>query len=98
MIASRLRRRVALWICPELAGPDAEAAWPSALRPEWWWNAPVREFLTSAHRTMTIREARTVCLERFGSAPGASSISRFWQRLDALKAGRDPFTQQETAR
>jgi hypothetical protein len=88
--ASSLRRRLALWICPELCPqpqPVDQQVASQIFRgnkvPTWWWNTGVRDFLTGAHRRMRIEDARAEAVRRFGAAaPSKSSIQRYWARLD----------------
>jgi hypothetical protein len=98
-----LRRRLALWLCPELAAPQTATSehllWRGAQRPAWWRHTALRAFLTQAHRQMTIADAVAEARRRFGdAAPASSSVQRYWQRLDALQQGAtpSPATPEET--
>lgn len=95
LFSPSLRRRVALWLCPELAIPSAPRAVDPAslpifrgnIRPYWWRNEPLRDFLTASHRQLTLEETRTEAVKRFGDGvPSISAIHRYWTRLDNLKA------------
>lgn len=58
-------------------------------RPKWWYNLAIREAVIETHRQMTIAEACLVIRHRFPKAaalPSKSSIHRFWQTLDAVRA------------
>ena len=91
-----LRRRLALWLCPDLAPPPAPLPvdpidlplWDAEFaRPRWWGNAELRVFLTASHRKLTMAEARSEALRRFGEGvPSLSALHRYWQRLDALRS------------
>lgn len=95
---TQVRRRLALWLCPDLApqpwpsDPIDLPIWPGAFnRPKWWGNAELRVFLTTSHRRIKIVEARAEALRRFGDAvPSLSAIHRYWQRLDALRDAKAP--------
>ena len=98
LFSPSLRRRVALWLCPELAVPSAPRAIdPESLpifrgnfRPYWWRNEPLRDFLTASHRQLTLEETRAEAVKRFGNGvPSISAIHRYWTRLDELKAGHE---------
>ena len=90
-----LRRRLALWLCPDLAplpapmpvDPIDLPLWDAAFnRPRWWGNADLRVFLTASHRKLTMAETRAEALLRFGDCvPSLSALHRYWQRLDALR-------------
>lgn len=98
------RRRLALWICPELVPQsDRETQcegeflrelthlpiWPSARRPSWWHHLDVREFLTVAHRQMSCIEAERQGKQHFGErCPRKTAIHSYWQRLDVAKTGK----------
>ena len=59
--------------------------WPR--RPRWWGNAELRVFLTASHRKLTMVEARSEAVLRFGEGvPSLSALHRYWQRLDALRS------------
>lgn len=91
-----LRRRLALWLCPDL-GPVAPQRlatlsdlpqFPGKSAPAWWSNDPLREFLTQAHRKLLLVEAHALAVTHFGdAAPSRSALHRYWQLLDAQ---RDP--------
>jgi hypothetical protein len=93
-IASSFRRRLALWICPELGKPVLAAddqllaqVFRSNNVPSWSRNVRLRTFLTEVHRQMPIEDARAEAFRRFGAAaPSKSSIHRYWARLDHLLA------------
>jgi hypothetical protein len=97
------RRRIALWLCPELEVRAAQPVFdPSSLpvfrghyRPVWWRNEALRSFLTESHRRQTLEETRALAVEKFGDGvPSVSAIHRYWTRLDELKAASRPdFTQ-----
>ena len=65
--------------------------WKNGRRPRWWSNVALREFLTAAHRQMTLAEARAAAARRFGAdAPSLSGLHRYWAKLDTVfgpKAG-----------
>jgi len=95
-----LRRRLALWICPELGIPALPTVdtrrlklFPTNRAPDWWFNVEIRDFLTAAHRQMTIADARAAAVARFGQrVPSLSSIQRYWARLDAVATSAAPDT------
>lgn len=59
--------------------------WRNGRRPPWWSNLPLRQFLVGAHRQMTLQDARDKAVQTFGTGvPSASSIQRFWGRLDTV--------------
>jgi hypothetical protein len=102
-LSPALRRRMALWLCPELAVPVAITAvapitapvFHGRIRPYWWRNEPLRDFLTGSHRQLTLEETRAEAVKRFGDGvPSISAIHRYWTRLDKLKAAQGPqFTE-----
>lgn len=70
-----------------LAEISHEPIWANGRRPPWWSDLEVREFLTTAHRQMSILQAARVGQKRFGArCPKKSSIHTYWQRLDRLHA------------
>lgn len=71
----------------ELAGISHEPIWANGRRPPWWGDLEVREFLTAAHRQMSLLQAAQIGARRFGSrCPKKSAIHTYWQRLDRLHA------------
>lgn len=94
-----LRRRLALWLCPDLAPTPAPwpadpvdlPIWPTMSRPKWWGNAELRQFLTASHRQMRIVEAHAEATSRFGDGvPSLSALHRYWQQLDAYRDAQTP--------
>ncbi|MGR3480674.1 hypothetical protein [Salipiger marinus] len=70
-----------------LAEISNEPIWANGRRPPWWSDLEVREFLTSAHRQMSLLQAEAVGQSRFGArCPRKSAIHTYWQRLDRLHA------------
>lgn len=102
-LSPALRRRMALWLCPELAvsaattvvAPITAPEFPGKIRPYWWRNEPLRDFLTASHRQLTLEETRAAAVKRFGDGvPSISAIHRYWTRLDKIKAAQRPqFTE-----
>lgn len=69
----------------ELADLTHEPIWLNGRRPAWWGDLEIRQFLTTAHRQMSILEAARVGAQRFGDrCPKKSAIHAYWQRLDRL--------------
>lgn len=103
LLSPAVRRRIALWLCPELAAPAMPGGidlttlpiFRGHIRPYWWRNEPLRTFLTVSHRQMTLEEVRAEAAKRFGKGvPSTSAIHRYWTRLDELKADQGAgFTQ-----
>lgn len=61
--------------------------WKNGRRPAWWHDLEIREFLTRAHRQMSILLCAQKGRERFGSrCPKKSAIHVYWQRLDEVLA------------
>lgn len=58
--------------------------WRTGQRPKFWGDVEVREFLTAAHRQMTMVAVRAAAIERFGPArvPSMAAFCRYWKRLD----------------
>lgn len=94
----RVRLALARIIAPEvfndLAGTEVPGLhltaahlpqWKSGRRPDWWSNVGLREFLTEAHRQMTLAEARDEARRRFGVAPSITAIQRYWALLDKVR-------------
>lgn len=104
LLSPSTRRRVALWLCPELSVSPAVfdatslPVFRGNIRPYWWRNEPLRDFLTAAHRQLTLEETRAKAIEQFGKdVPSISAIQRYWARLDAFKAAqRSEFTEFPT--
>lgn len=78
---------------PQLVAPTAreltdishEPIWANGRRPLWWADLEVREFLTRAHRQMSLLTAAEIGARRFGGrCPKKSAIHTYWQRLDRL--------------
>lgn len=97
LLAFSARRRVALWLCPELHAPRAETGLPEALifpgnwRPRWWRNDALRDLLTLSHRRMTLEQVRDEAIRRgLTDVPSISAIQRYWARLDKVKAAQGP--------
>jgi hypothetical protein len=68
-----------------LADLAHEPIWSNGRRPSWWHDIEVRQFLTSAHRQMSLLQAAKIGARRFGArCPKKSSIHVYWQRLDRL--------------
>ena len=93
-----LRRRLALWLCPDLARQPTPAYWPDdpislpiwagKVGPDWWQNPALRAYLTQTHRRVKLVEVQAEAVRRFGDlAPSRSALHRYWQRLDALLDG-----------
>lgn len=57
-------------------------------RPKWWHDQEIRAAVVATHRQMTIDEALTSIRAEFGKdrAPSRSSLGRFWQILDEVRA------------
>ncbi|PZR82567.1 MAG: hypothetical protein DI537_36470 [Stutzerimonas stutzeri] len=55
-------------------------------RPSWWQDTEVAVLVTRLHRQVELRQAISLCQERFGwgRAPSMSSLHRYWTKLDAL--------------
>lgn len=65
--------------------------WKSGRRPKGFENVAMRQFLTDAHRQMTLKQARDEAARRFGdAAPSMSSIQRYWARLDKALGPHGP--------
>jgi hypothetical protein len=53
--------------------------------PKFWPDAPVRQAAIDLYRKATLNKTAAALRERFGDrAPSASSLNRFWLRLDSL--------------
>lgn len=63
--------------------------WRTGQRPKFWGDVEVREFLTAAHRQMTMVAVRAAAIERFGPArvPSMTALHRYWMRLDQALGG-----------
>ena len=101
---AHLRRRIALWLCPDLASaptpwpadPVDLPIWPTMSRPKWWGNAELRQYLTASHRQMRIVEAHAEAVSRFGGGvPSLSALHRYWQQLDAYRDTQTSKTQTQ---
>lgn len=105
------RKRIALAICPELAGGAAVAdgglamdvatmpVWGNGRRPNFWGDLEVRAFVTACHRQMPIKACRERCAALFGAdrTPSQSALHRYWMVLDRAQehAPRAPRPQPE---
>lgn len=70
-----------------LAQISHEPIWANGRRPPWWADLEVREFLTTAHRQMSILQAARAGQKRFAArCPKKTAIHTYWQRLDRLHA------------
>jgi hypothetical protein len=78
--ALALAHAVSLWFDQERAS-----------RPKFWGDVEVRGLMLSAHRQMTVDEAKDKCVLAYGieRSPSRSAIHRFWLRLDRLKLAAD---------
>jgi hypothetical protein len=70
--------------------------WPDGRKrtqrfPKYWHDVSVREAVIALHRRMTIEEAFTELVARFGHArsPSRTALHRVWQRIDEAKAAAD---------
>ena len=99
-----LRRRLALWLCPDLAPASALwpadpidlPLWPTLSCPKWWGNAELRQYLTASHRQMRIVAAHAEAVSRFGGGvPSLSALHRYWQPLDAYRDAQTPETHSQ---
>ena len=86
-----IRRRLALWLCPDPALNSAAGhaplppVYPGKAVPAWWTNAALREFLTQSHGRMQMVDAHAEAVRRFGAtAPSRSALHRYWQLLEGL--------------
>lgn len=92
-----LRRRIALWLCPELAPPATLPVdpvdlpiWPTMSRPKWWGHVELRTFLTATHRKMPIAAVQAEAVSRFGDGvPSLSALHRYWQQLDVYREAQN---------
>lgn len=59
---------------------------PHGRRPSWWQDAEIAQLVTHLHRQVEIKQAVSLCHQRFGieRAPSASSLHRYWMKLDKL--------------
>lgn len=73
-----LRRRIALWLCPDLTPPAPDLPvdpidlplWDTEFsRPKWWGNAELRAYLTQTHRRLKLVDAQA---EAVRDAPNPS--------------------------
>jgi hypothetical protein len=57
-------------------------------RPRWWYDLEVRSAIIEHHRQMPVRVAVEVIRNIYGRerAPSSSSLGRFWQQLDEVRA------------
>lgn len=69
---------------------DAKGRRKRQTRPRWWYDREVREAVIAAHRQMTIDIAVASLRQQFGRdrAPSRSSVGRFWQTLDEVRAAQ----------
>lgn len=58
--------------------------WRNGRRPPYWSNYPLRAFLTECHRQMTLAECCSQAQQRFGVKVSASSLQRYWAKLDSI--------------
>lgn len=72
----------------EAKEPDAQALpiLKHGRRPSWWQDSEVALLVTRLHRLVEIRQAVSLCRDRFGSerAPSKTSVHSYWMKLDAL--------------
>jgi hypothetical protein len=65
--------------------------WKNGRRPVWWSNLPLRQFLLTAHRQMTLQDCRDKAVQVFGTGvPSISAIQRFWGQLDTVVGPEAP--------
>ncbi|ALL14296.1 hypothetical protein [Caulobacter henricii] len=71
-----------------LALTHASELWNTGRRPAWWHDLDVRHIALTSLRQMSLDQAIALIVEKLGAdrAPSRSSLHRFWQRLDRLKA------------